>query len=87
MLKPCEPSIHALSRRSDALQFFVARHGELKVIHRARKGDVPVAQPGTDGQNPVLQTSLGTDLARQGAYRPLGRVFLAGEYPDLYQPC
>lgn len=50
------------------------------------QGDVPVAQPGSDGQNPVLQTSLGTDLARQGAYRPLGRVFLAWEYPDLHQP-
>ena len=50
------------------------------------QGDVPVAQPGTNGQNPVLQTSKGTDLARQGAYHPLGRVFLAWEYPDLHNP-
>ncbi len=54
---------------------------------QGEQGDVPMAQPGTDGQNPVLKTTLGTDLARQGAYRPLGRAFLAWEYPDLHQPC
>ena len=52
----------------------------------AGKGMCPVAQSGTDRQNPVLQAGLGTDLTWQGVYRPLGRVFLAGEYPDLHQP-
>ena len=53
---------------------------------KANKGMCPGAQPVTDRQNHVLQTGLGTDLTRQGAYRPLGRVFLATEYPDQHQP-
>jgi hypothetical protein len=53
---------------------------------KAGKGMYTVAQAGTDRQNQVLQTGLGINLTRQGAYRPLGRVFLAWEYPDLHQP-